>query len=204
MHDKEALRHGPLGAGCAHLCVDMQKLFDTGSPWETPWLRRVLPVVERLAAAHPEAGIFTRFVPVERSGQGQGTWRRYYERWSEMTLEALPPDAVELVAPLQRFVPPGIVVDKKVYSPWEGTGLDALLRERSIDSLVISGAETDVCVLAAVLGAVDRGYRVVVPVDAICSSSDASHDALLELYTRRFGQQVETATTEEILASWRD
>jgi nicotinamidase-related amidase len=34
------------------------------------------------------------------------------------------------------------------------------------DAIVITGAETDVCVLAAVLGAVDFGYRVVVAEDA--------------------------------------
>ena len=54
----------------------------------------------------------------------------------------------------------------------------------------------------AVLGAVDLGYRVVVPTDAICSSSDATHDALLTLYRERYGGQVETASTDEILASW--
>ena len=61
-----------------------------------------------------------------------------------------------------------------------------LLRRRQTDALVISGAETDVCVLAAVLGAVDFGYRVVLATDALCSSSDATHDALLTLYREVF------------------
>ena len=39
-----------------------------------------------------------------------------------------------------------------------------------------SGSETDVCVLATVLDAVDIGYRVIVVRDAICSSSDEGHD----------------------------
>jgi nicotinamidase-related amidase len=58
------------------------------------------------------------------------------------------------------------------------------------------------CVLAAVLDAVDLGFRVVLPTDALCSSSDQSHDALLNLYRSRFGQQVETAEAETILACW--
>jgi spore maturation protein CgeB len=41
---------------------------------------------------------------------------------------------------------------------------------------VISGGETDVCVLAAVMDAVDAGYRVVLAADALCSVSDESHD----------------------------
>ena len=37
------------------------------------------------------------------------------------------------------------------------------------------------CVLATVIGAVDHGYRVIVVVtDAVCSSSDEGHDAMLE------------------------
>jgi nicotinamidase-related amidase len=80
--------------------------------------------------------------------------------------------------------------------------LDQLLRARGIDSLVVTGAETDVCVLATVLGAVDRGYRVVIPTDALCSSSDHTHDAMLTLYRERYGQQVEAVTADQLLGSW--
>jgi nicotinamidase-related amidase len=201
MKDDE-LKHGPLTKSCAHLCVDMQNLFAEDTEWHTPWLRRVLPVVERIARARPDRTIFTRFIPAERPGQGEGTWRRYWERWSSMTLEALPPGGVDLVAPLAELVPPAEVFDKRVYSPWVEPGLHDRLRARGVDTLVITGAETDMCVLAAVLGAVDRGYRVVVPTDAICSSSDRMHDALLTLYRERYGQQVETVPSEEILRAW--
>jgi nicotinamidase-related amidase len=71
-----------------------------------------------------------------------------------------------------------------------------------VDTLVVTGVETDVCVLGAVLGAVDLGYRVVVSTDAICSSSDETHDALLTLYRGRYGQQVETVASDEILRCW--
>ena len=120
-----------------------------------------------------------------------------------MTLEALAPEQVELLPPLARLVPPARVIDKAVYSPWMRPELEALLKEWGTDTLIVTGAETDVCVLAGVLGAVDRGYRVVVPTDAVCSSSDRTHDALLTLYRERYGQQVETATAEEILAAWQ-
>lgn len=203
MAEQGHLQNGPLTESCIHLCVDMQTLFAEGTDWSTPWIKRVLPVVERIAAARPERTIFTRFIPAERPGQGQGTWRRYYERWSAMTLEALPAGSVDLLPSLAKLVPPAEVIDKKVYSPWMDGELDRRLRARNADSLVITGTETDVCVLAAVLGAVDRGYRVVLPTDAVCSSSDRTHDALLTLYRERYGQQVETATADEILRSWR-
>nr|WP_207448448.1 isochorismatase family cysteine hydrolase [Roseomonas marmotae] len=186
-----------------HLCVDMQKLFAEGSEWHTPWMKRVLPMVEQLVAAHPDRTIFTRFIPLKHPGEGEGTWKDYYRRWSNMTLEALPPDMIELLPDLARFVPPAQVIDKTVYSPWFAPELERTLRERQVDTLVISGAETDVCVLAAVMGAVDRGYRIIVPKDALCSSSDAMHDALLGLYSHRYGQQVEVGTVSEILELWR-
>ena len=76
------------------------------------------------------------------------------------------------------------------------------LQERGVDTLVISGAETDVCVLCTVLGAVDLGYRIVIAADAVCSVSDATHDALMLLYRERFAEQIEVASTEAILQAW--
>ncbi len=56
---------------------------------------------------------------------------------------------------------------------------------------------------ATVLGAVDRGYRVIVVTDAICSSSDEGHDALLKVYRNRYSEQIETANADTILSQWR-
>jgi nicotinamidase-related amidase len=54
-----------------------------------------------------------------------------------------------------------------------------------------------------VLGAIDRGYRILIVTDAVCSSSDASHDASTDVYRSRHGQQVEIATAAQILDAWR-
>jgi nicotinamidase-related amidase len=166
-------------------------------------MERVLPNAVRIVEAHPAQTIFTRFIPAEEPGQGRGTWQRYYQTWESMTISRLGPEMVELVAELKRFVPPAQVIDKRVYSPWLEGNLDDMLRGTKSDTLVVSGGETDVCVLATVLGAVDRGYRVVVATDALCSSSDETHDAMMTLYHNRYGQQVETVTTDIIVENWR-
>ncbi|MEA2839277.1 MAG: hypothetical protein QOF41_607 [Methylobacteriaceae bacterium] len=203
MKDKNTLRFGPLTDTCLHIGVDMQRLFAEDTDWHTPWMERVLPKVVRIVEAHPARTIFTRFIPADEPGQGRGTWRRYYQNWESMTVSRLGREMVELVPELKRFVPPAKVIDKKVYSPWLEGNLDDLLRGTPIDTLVVSGGETDVCVLATVLGAVDRGYRVVVATDALCSSTDETHDAMMTLYHNRYGQQVETVTTDTILENWR-
>jgi nicotinamidase-related amidase len=107
-----------------------------------------------------------------------------------------------LVPPLAALVPPAVCIEKTVYSPFAAPALRELLRQRDADSLVITGAETDVCVLAAIMGAVDRGYRVVVATDAICSSSDMMHEALMNLYRQRFSEQIEVADSDTILSCW--
>jgi nicotinamidase-related amidase len=56
--------------------------------------------------------------------------------------------------------------------------------------------------LASVLAAVDLGYRIIVARDAVCSSSDETHDALIKLYTDRFDRQIELAEADEIISAW--
>jgi nicotinamidase-related amidase len=196
--DKGGLRFGPLGESWVHLCVDMQRMFAEETDWKTPWLARVLPQVVRLVAPAPERTVFTRFVPRRSAAAAPGAWRRYYTRWPRMTLDQLDPGLVNIVPELARFAPPARLVDKAIYSPWPGSNLHAQLMAAGIDTVVVSGAETEVCVLATVMGAIDLGYRVIIATDAICSSADPTHDAMLEIYHSRYGMQVETAIVAEI------
>jgi nicotinamidase-related amidase len=197
------LRFGPLGKRTVHLCVDMQLLFADNTPWHTPWMNRVLPVITHLAERHAAQTIFTRFIPARHPDELPGSWRRYYRRWADLTLDRLDPILLELAPPLAHLVPPAVTIDKRVYSPFTERALWGELRRRQADTLVITGAETDVCVLAAVLDAVDHGYRVVLATDGLCSSSDQTHDALMTLYRNRFAEQIEAAESAEILAAWQ-
>ena len=198
----KGLRFGPLGTGSVHVCVDMQRLFDAGTPWATGWLRQVLPQVVRLCEAKTSRTIFSRFVPPQSSDDVSGAWRRYYRHWEQMTLKHLDPGLVELVDELRIFVPPAVVLDKRTYSPWFGTELLPSLRSRQIDTIVVSGGETDICVLATVLGAIDAGFRVIVATDALCSSVNDTHDAIIDFYHERLSEQIEAAEVEEIIDAW--
>lgn len=193
----------PLGDGCVHVCVDMQKLFLPGSPWGMDWTERVLPGIVELSRLHAERTVFTRFIPAKNAKSAHGAWARYYRRWAELTLDQGGGALIELAEPLQKFVPPARLLDKRVYSPWTDGSFDKLLREAGVHTLVITGGETDICVLATVLGGIDLGYRVIVVADALCSSTDDQHDALLTLYTERFSEQLEVCRLAEVLEAWR-
>jgi nicotinamidase-related amidase len=199
----ESLLHGPIGPSAVHLCIDMQRLLAPEGPWPTPWMAAALERQLRLLHRNPPATVFTRFIPPRSAEEMPGMWRRYYDKWRRVTREFIDPNLLELVEPLRTFAPPATVVDKMRYSAFLQSPLQEALARRRADTLIISGAETDVCVLATVLDAVDLGYRVIVASDAVCSSSDECHDALMTLYHRRFSEQIEIAETEAIVESWR-
>jgi nicotinamidase-related amidase len=197
------LRFGPIGPSAIHVCVDMQRLFADMPEWRTPWIDRVAPIILKIARARARNTIFTRFIPARNAMAAPGAWGRHWEKWSSLTLDVLPEGMIDLLPDFAALTPPAGIVDKpSVYSPWLTPQMTDVLSARGADTLVITGAETDVCVLATALGAVDRGYRVILVTDAICSSADETHDALITLYTSRYSQQVETATAEELLEAW--
>ena len=185
-----------------HIAIDMQRLFAEPTDWFVPWLPRVLPNVIAIATCHPDRTLFTRFIPPERAEDAGGAWEDYYRHWRAMTRDRLDPELLQLVEPLRALVPPAKVLDKAVYSAFAHPKLAGALRHKGIETLIVTGGETDVCVAATVMAAVDLGLRIVLPTDALCSASDTTHDALMTLYRRRFSQQSETTSTERILSDW--
>jgi nicotinamidase-related amidase len=182
-----------------HLCLDMQRLFAQGAIWSTPWMTRVTPDVVRIAEAFRSRNVFTRFIPAANPANAPGMWHPFYQKWQDVTRERIDAAMLDLIPELQKFAPPSPVFDKATYSAFHDGHLHAFLREKDIRALVISGAETDICVLATVLDAVDHGYRTILVEDAVCSSSDAGHEALMTMYRTRLSIQIELATTSILL-----
>ena len=130
-----------------------------------------------------------------------GMSRHYYEKWPMMTGEQLLPELTDIVADLKAFAPPARFFNKRTYSPWVDGRLYETLTRDKVETVVITGGETDICVLAAALGAIDLGYRVILLKDAVCSSADETHDATLELLVGPFSVQVEITETDTWLSS---
>jgi nicotinamidase-related amidase len=194
--------HGPI-KNAVHLCLDMQNIFGPAGLWATPWMAKVLPIIVSTVELAPQRTMFTRFIPPRRPENASGQWRLFYRRWEAATRSQLPAAQLELVPELQKFVPPALQCDKAGYSAFHGTALHERLRELNISTLIISGAETDVCVLATVLDAIDIGYRVIVLEDGLCSSSDPGHDALMSMYRTRYSSQIEVIDFPQLCEVWR-
>jgi nicotinamidase-related amidase len=193
-----------LVTNAVHLCIDMQNIFARGGIWETPWMERVLPAIVEITTGYTARTVFTRFITPLEAEDRPGRWRRYFTKWKCATRSQLPAEQLELIPALRRFAPPATVIDKPGYSAFAQSALPSFLQEKNVSTVIVTGAETDVCVLSTVLDAVDLGLRVIIVEDALCSSFDAGHDALMTLYRNRFAQQIELIRLDELRMLWRD
>jgi nicotinamidase-related amidase len=130
-------------------------------------MERVLPVVLAISRRFPERTVFTRFITPNHPSDMPGTWRLYYEKWRETTRDQMDVRLLQLMPDLAKLAPPAMVIDKMRYSAFFEPFLLQHLRARQADGLVVTGSETDVCVLATIMSAVDHGYRVILVRDGV-------------------------------------
>ncbi|MDX3926858.1 MAG: cysteine hydrolase [Shinella sp.] len=188
-----------LSANALHIAIDMQRIFAENTPWHTPAFATILPNVVRLCAARPGRTVFARFVVPRSAAEASGCWKAYYRRWTAMTGDALDPAMLDLVEPLGKFATVGSIVDKSTYSIFAVPGFAERLMAEEVDTVIMSGVETDVCVYSSVLAAVDLGYRVVLAADALGSADGEAHAAVLTHLVPRLPEQIQVMTTAAIL-----
>ena len=58
-----------------------------------------------------------RFIPARHPDELPGSWRRFYRRWAEMTLERIDPDLLELVPALARLAPVATTSSPRIRCP---------------------------------------------------------------------------------------
>lgn len=61
-------------------------------------------------------------------------------------------------------------------TPFHGTELESVLRQRGVHTVIVAGVSTNVGVPGTCLEAINRGFTAVVPEDAIAGSSPEIHD----------------------------
>ncbi len=85
-------------------------------------------------------------------------------------------------------------------SPMAGTDLDPVLRNLGVSTLVVTGVSVNVGVTNLVMDAVNRGYQVVVPADAVAGLPAHYVDAVLE---HTLALLATITTTEAVVGAWR-
>lgn len=85
------------------------------------------------------------------------------------------------------------VITKLSASAFTSSGIDALLRNLSLSTLVFAGVSTSQCVDLTARDAVDRGYRCVIVSDAVAEDVPEFHEATLEQFQAMYGAVMATA-----------
>jgi nicotinamidase-related amidase len=95
--------------------------------------------------------------------------------------------------------PNDIQIDKVLYSSFVGTDLDAQLKVRGVDTLVVVGFTTECCVDSTVRDAFHRDYNVFVVTDACAAYEEALHYGALNALSKNCALLTDTAS---VLAAW--
>src|SRR2546426_195994 len=186
----------------ALVVVDMQRGFlDPGEAMEVPPARETVPVLQTLLElfrARRMPVVFTEFVYSESAPLLVGRLHpehrpakpgapRGFGLPSSSCLEGTPSaDTVPDLAPR----PGELVVRKRGYDAFAGTPLDGALRARNVTSLVVTGTMTDLCVLATVIAALHREYRITVVEDGVATLWPEIQRATLDIIGRAYGRVV--------------
>lgn len=84
--------------------------------------------------------------------------------------------------------PGELIVNKTTWGAFNGSDIDARLRERGYESLVITGISTNCCVETTARDAAERGWGVVLVDDATADYDEAAHEAALRGFHTNFGR----------------
>jgi nicotinamidase-related amidase len=174
-----------LDAKAALVVIDLQKGL-----MGMPTLHPITEIVERsaqLARAFRERGLPVVLVNVTGGAPGRTDFVR--------PEYSLPDDWAEIVPELGQQ-PEDLLVSKQRVGAFIGTSLDAMLRERGITQVFLTGVATSVGVEATARSAYDYGYNVVVVVDAVTDRDAEAHRYSVE---KTFPKLAETETTENVL-----
>ncbi|MFW6141262.1 MAG: cysteine hydrolase family protein [Candidatus Saliniplasma sp.] len=89
-----------------------------------------------------------------------------------------------------------IIITKNDPDIFSGTGLDQMLRENGINTLIMAGVLTNECVQASVLQEVENGYRVVLVEDSTAAFSEEIHEKAMDIIEEN---SIIITSTEDIL-----
>ena len=96
-----------------------------------------------------------------------------------------------------------LAVEKTARSAWTpgASELPSLLAARDVDTVVVTGTVTNVCVEDTVRGASAAGLRVILVADACAATRDQDHNATLHVVYRSFGDVRPTAEVLDLISA---
>ncbi|HEU4350938.1 MAG TPA: cysteine hydrolase [Burkholderiales bacterium] len=187
----------------ALLVIDMQNAFVApGAPIEVPAAREIVAPTNRLAAELRRRGVTIVWVAHENRADGRD-WAGFFDAFVAPGRRAEAAAALAAGSPLQQLWPELAVqsddlrVAKNRYSALITGSLEKTLKDKGVDTLLLAGTKTNVCVECTARDAMMLDFKVVLVSDCTAALSDDEQRATLENVIQQFG---DVRTAEEVLA----
>jgi len=193
----------------ALVVVDMQNDFvRVGAPLEVPEARPTIAVHQALLAACRPRGIpviYTKFLagpewtPIwEWSPQVAPPvcccWKGFLRFYEDIGKERDGSDIIDEIYP----EPGDPIVDKFGYGAFHNTNLDDLLKARHVQSVLVTGTVTQICVEETARESFKRGYATTLIADAVSTYAPDQQAAVLKNFAHKFGW---VSTAKEVIAA---
>ncbi len=179
----------------AHIVVDLQNGFMApGAVAEIAAARDIVPTVNRISAAVRQAGGLVVYIQNTLDAEAIRTWSTYLDHFCspsrrERMIEAFTPGAEghALWSGLD-VRPEDLKVRKRRFGAFVAgsSDLHAMLQERGVDTLIITGTASQVCCESTARDAMMLNYKVFFVADGNATFTDEEHNATLSAMAYTF------------------
>ncbi|MFX1565113.1 MAG: cysteine hydrolase family protein [Promethearchaeota archaeon] len=170
----------------ALIIVDMLNDFVTGS-LKCDRAQRIIPHIRELID-----GFHKHKVPVIFVNDSHLDTDFEMGRWGAHAIEGT--EGAEVIPELTP-TDKDISIGKHVYSSFYETPLDSILRSRKVDTVILTGLHTHLCVRHTAADAFFRGYKIVVPEDGVDSFTVEDHESGLAYLKEYYGAKITDASS---------
>ena len=193
----------------ALLVIDLQNAFmlDGVAPSPVPMAREIVPNVNRIAAALRGTGGTVVWIKHTIDPKTADEWSVFHDdlsvpEFKEARYSSMQKGTIghELWADLV-VKPDDLTVTKSRFSAFiQGSSdLEQMLRQRGIDTVIVTGTITGTCCESTARDAMMRNFKVIMVSDANAARNDEEHNmALIAIYTK-FGDLMMTDELIEYL-----
>ncbi|HEX8804388.1 MAG TPA: cysteine hydrolase [Acidimicrobiales bacterium] len=165
--------------------------------------RTTIPPLARLVGAARAAGVQVVHCTFHRrpDGRGSNVNARLFAAARRAPVQQLAGTPDVEVVPEVGVAPEDLVLTRTHgLDPMAGTDLDPVLRNLGVTTVIATGVSVNVAVTNLVMDAVNRGYDVVLPRDAVCGVPAAYADAVIDNTLRLLAT---VTTVDELAAAWK-
>ena len=173
------------------IVVDMLNDFVTGK-LKTERAKHIIPNLKRLIQAARATD-----VPVIYTNDAHLQTDSELKKWGEHAMKGT--RGAKVIPQLK----PGkgdYVLEKRTYSGFFDTELDLLLRKLGVDTIILTGLDTNICVRHTAADGFFRGYRIVVPRDATEALTEQDYQQGLAYMKRAYDAEI--TEIDEIVKRW--